>query len=247
MPAIYPISSLGKAIYDPVSAVPIYGGSTPKGVYVDEIWIDSELVAQRGVAIIETRDVSGSSMWFDGAFSSAYAKLLGSYSSATHTAISLASTDALTQTIYTDRYNIPTYTRSYFSSTFAYPAYICKVPSTYSSYTMAELYVSFTLAGVLGFVTDAFVFLVDTVEEAEALLLSVPYSGYSSISLDTQTAFNPAGKLLLIVPNVFSSSLSEGAFTKTTDLDQYGDPYRVVWDLAGASIVVNQIRFRLDL
>jgi len=251
MPTVHDIADLGKPIYDDGSgAAPIYGGSTPVGVYLDEVWIEAEFVGYRSVYINNNRNyTSNPADWVGDDFATADARLQNSY---TQGAFESSVKTAYAGYISWAR-NIITFRRFNGSniydtfgwlSYFSYPAFVYRVPAGASVSEITGIYASFSKDEKLT-LSNAFVYDLDDMTAVDNRLKLTAYTDYEDVALDSEETVSLDNKLILIIPNAFDSALPETDYTKTTTNDALGNLSDVVWNVSDLSIVPTQILFRV--
>ncbi len=251
MPTVRTLDDIGKPIYDDGSGnAPIFGGSTPVGVYLDEVWIEAELLSNRSVIIFNDTGIGSTQGGWEPVFSGADARLENSYTqSAFENTIKTAySTYQAYKRVMLTQRNVQgdgTYYASGWTSFFRYPAFVYRVPSSISISSITGIFISLSSDSKLSFISNAFVYALDSLTDIDNKLTTTEYTGYTDVSLDTSVSAVIPNKLILIIPNGFGSNLSESDYTKTVNNNAIGEPGDITWNSGDLSIGVTQVLLRV--
>ncbi len=250
-PTTHDIADLGKPIYDDSSGdAPIFGGSTPVGVYLDEVWIEPEFVGYRSVYIQNYRNyTSNSADWVGDNFSTADARLQNSYTqNAFESSVKTAYAGYISwgrDIITFRRFNSSNvYDTFGWLSYFSFPAFVYRVPTTVSVSEIVGIYASFSKDSKLT-LTNAFVYDLDDLTAVDNRLKITAYTGYADVILDYEVDVSLDNKLILVIPNAFDSALPETDYTKTTTTDALGNLSDVHWKVSGLQITPTEMLFRV--
>jgi hypothetical protein len=237
MPISLPLSALGKPVFDGDSSLyPIYAGSPSSGVYADKIWTDLEQdISVNQVEISYSKSANDLSQWTTD-FLIANTWLNSTYTRyflPDRTILKSYSTAIYRRGISTNRYkNLGVFSSSAYVTYFKFPVFLYTVPDGIELEDVQKIYLSFNKHADFTFFTNCFIFMVDDYSEASAILNTVPYTGYTSISIDTETDITFTKRKVLIIPYVMNNSTLTETYYNRIEAKNYDDEViGILWNL----------------